>query len=488
MRSLRVLLTLLLAGAPAFAEPGFGMFQVYSGMDEAAGYVGCADDLKEAADAGFSLVMHYPPERARYTGLAEWLTSHPDEATLRDAAALVFPDDPELAFQTWFWTSYLREVARQGGGKVKALVGPLWGHFVDAKSGVRAPQVQRFVQELCAFEKSQSVELIAGWYLDEEPLAERNQHDPAKAKPLVEAIRVGETAAAATPHRIWVGEAPSRPPKAVGAFLAVADALIVVQDPFLWSVDPAARVEEPQFERIPHSLRLAREIAKAVKNEKLEVHLALQAFDWADDDLVQPSRLDMHQQLRYAMGNGLADLGAYAGKPAWGDPPAGIWLFWWSDCKSERKGDKAYQLNRWDDPAGVMWKEACDSERSGEAGAVHVTRDETWSGALLLVGDVIVHKGATLTIQPGAMVRVAPVDHFQGGKDKKHVEIVVQGTLVVKGNEQMKIVFRCDTLDPKLNAKPRKPQKGDWYGFRLEAGGKIDRNKYLYLNDATKVD
>ncbi len=473
-------------GTGVVAQPEIGIVQVYGTLDEAAGFVGCADDLAEAAQAGATRVAHFPPDRARYAGLADWLSAHPEDAALQEAARQVFPDQEDLAFQLFFWKTYLRDAGRAPGGALKVLVGPLWPTFVDAKSGVRAEQVERFIAALGEFEKSQAPERVAGWVLTEEPLAERNRHDPAHAKPLVDAIRAGETRAALPPRPVWVWESMARPPKQVGAFLAVADDLLLIRDGWLWNTDPPARVEDPAWGTIPVSLRTAREIARLVKNEKLRVHVSIQAFDWADDDILQPSHLDMHQQLRLALSGGLADRGAYLGKPAWVDPPAGVWLYAWSDCKSERKTDPVHQRNRWDAADGPEWAEALRAERNGEGGAIHVTRDETWFGSLTLIGDVIVHKGATLTIRPGTMVRVAAIDQYQGGKDKKHVEIVVFGTLVIKGNEQMKVTFRCDTESPALNAKPRKPAKGDWYGFRVEKGGAVDRNKHTYVSEALK--
>jgi hypothetical protein len=86
--------------------------------------------------------------------------------------------------------------------------------------------------------------------------------------------------------------------------------------------------------------------------------------------------------------------------------------------------------------------------------------NETWSGAIVLTGDVIVPLGTTLTIDPGATLQVQPLaDNSRGGVDLSRIELIVEGTLDLDGTGASPVTFTSDRTPT--------PVAGDWYGIRL---------------------
>lgn len=105
-----------------------------------------------------------------------------------------------------------------------------------------------------------------------------------------------------------------------------------------------------------------------------------------------------------------------------------------------------------------------------------ITRDEIWRGEIYIVGDVIVEEGATLTIEPGTVVRVAAnqdvenlmdwpfdlkqgvntEDTYEGGvhfgepyrDEANHISIVVNGTLHAVGTPEEMITITSDSPTP----------------------------------------
>lgn len=92
-------------------------------------------------------------------------------------------------------------------------------------------------------------------------------------------------------------------------------------------------------------------------------------------------------------------------------------------------------------------------------------KDATWSGEVLIKGDVEVAENATLTILPGTVVRFAKIAPF--GPDKLHTdkenhfpgsEIFVRGKLLAKGEKEKKISFA---------SAEKKGNPGDWGGINF---------------------
>lgn len=107
---------------------------------------------------------------------------------------------------------------------------------------------------------------------------------------------------------------------------------------------------------------------------------------------------------------------------------------------------------------------------------VEVTEDETWSGTVILPGDVDVIN-ATVTIEPGTEVRFRErSDLFERGLNPAQAELVIRsGSLVALGTETDPVRFRSTNL--------KAPTSGDWYGLR-NTGGTL-RLEHCVVRDAS---
>jgi parallel beta-helix repeat protein len=84
--------------------------------------------------------------------------------------------------------------------------------------------------------------------------------------------------------------------------------------------------------------------------------------------------------------------------------------------------------------------------------------DETWSGDIILTGDIIVPENKTLTIQPGTDVSIPAYQDSTGENDNSVTEILVRGKLIAVGTSNERIF-----LGPSTEA-----QAGAWGGIRVE--------------------
>jgi hypothetical protein len=85
-----------------------------------------------------------------------------------------------------------------------------------------------------------------------------------------------------------------------------------------------------------------------------------------------------------------------------------------------------------------------------------LSRDEIWSGEILVTSTVEVPAGVTLTIEPGTTVKFR---HYRGYKEPdKRCGLIVSGKLRAVGTADEQIVFTSDASDP-IN--------GDWQMIRL---------------------
>ena len=79
-----------------------------------------------------------------------------------------------------------------------------------------------------------------------------------------------------------------------------------------------------------------------------------------------------------------------------------------------------------------------------------------------VVGDLTVHPGVTLTVEPGATVLFAALsDVMRAGLDTTRTELIVRGTLVADGTASSGIL---------LESAAGTPARGDWYGVHLMPG------------------
>lgn len=114
-------------------------------------------------------------------------------------------------------------------------------------------------------------------------------------------------------------------------------------------------------------------------------------------------------------------------------------------------------------------------------------KNTTWSGEILVKGDVEVAAGATLTIMPGTTVRFAKIEPF--GPEKLHtekdnhlprLEILVRGTLYAQGTKDQKITFASAEASPK---------PGDWGGlnFNSSVGNIVEHCRIMHADTGVHV-
>ena len=121
-------------------------------------------------------------------------------------------------------------------------------------------------------------------------------------------------------------------------------------------------------------------------------------------------------------------------------------------------------------PEGPSYKETW--RRTGMAGKdeytfVNTTRlnfqhhfikeDTRWSGDVLLIGDIVIDPGATLTIAPGTVITSDVGQDLHGMNDAARVDIVNYGEMTADASKGDSIVFRSNASVP---------SPGDWYGIR----------------------
>lgn len=70
-----------------------------------------------------------------------------------------------------------------------------------------------------------------------------------------------------------------------------------------------------------------------------------------------------------------------------------------------------------------------------------IASNTTWSGSVRMVGDVVVPAGVTLTVAQGTNVFVAATDAQAAGADTAHVELLVDGALVIQGSSGAQVSF-----------------------------------------------
>ena len=91
-----------------------------------------------------------------------------------------------------------------------------------------------------------------------------------------------------------------------------------------------------------------------------------------------------------------------------------------------------------------------------------ITNEVTWSGKVLVTGDVWIREGGKLTVQAGTQVLFDPLrDDQTGGKNSSLCEIIVAGgDLVVAGTPEQPVSFTVGFLR----------QEGAWYGVEARKG------------------
>jgi len=88
-----------------------------------------------------------------------------------------------------------------------------------------------------------------------------------------------------------------------------------------------------------------------------------------------------------------------------------------------------------------------------------INKPVTWSGTIIIDGDVTVENKGRLTVEAGTKVLFKPqTDKTSSGKDKTRSELIIKGSLIVKGHMERKVTFSSMSKEPRM---------GDWYGIYI---------------------
>jgi len=108
----------------------------------------------------------------------------------------------------------------------------------------------------------------------------------------------------------------------------------------------------------------------------------------------------------------------------------------------------------------VLVAPGCSRQKLTELDKSTLEKDTTWSGQILVKGDVYVPPGITLTIAPGTTVSFQKIDEKSDrnmfGIDSPYypqAELIIRGKLIAKGTPQDNIVFTSAEI---------KPETSDW--------------------------
>lgn len=103
-----------------------------------------------------------------------------------------------------------------------------------------------------------------------------------------------------------------------------------------------------------------------------------------------------------------------------------------------------------------------------EVGKTTLQKDTTWSGNVLVTGDILVPPGVTLNISPGTIVKFKKIgaesDRNLFGTNSPYyaqAEIIVTGKLIARGTRAQPIIFTSDEA---------KPQTADWAALNFLGG------------------
>lgn len=100
--------------------------------------------------------------------------------------------------------------------------------------------------------------------------------------------------------------------------------------------------------------------------------------------------------------------------------------------------------------------------------------EDTADATRYVAGDLTIASGATLTIMPGTIIRIASTDDLASGVDTARVEFNVDGELVADGTASDPIIF--ESWDPQTTE--------DWVGFYLSADGEGAEFEHCIIRNA----
>jgi hypothetical protein len=125
-------------------------------------------------------------------------------------------------------------------------------------------------------------------------------------------------------------------------------------------------------------------------------------------------------------------------------------------------------------PAEPPPKSGVSAEYAEYAGVL--AGETTWSGEILVRGDVLVPAGSTLIVEPGTVVRVRPAEGTRIAPDylSPRTEILVHGRLLVRGTADRPVRFQTE-------------KEGDWAGLELDRAWRSEVNGARIIGAETGV-
>ncbi len=102
----------------------------------------------------------------------------------------------------------------------------------------------------------------------------------------------------------------------------------------------------------------------------------------------------------------------------------------------------------------VFISAACQKQQVVEVSKLTISKDTTWTGVILVKGDVYVEPGVTLTIAPGTIIKFKRIDETSDQNlfdiDSPYypqAELIIRGRLIAKGTDKEKIIFTSAEID-----------------------------------------
>ena len=99
---------------------------------------------------------------------------------------------------------------------------------------------------------------------------------------------------------------------------------------------------------------------------------------------------------------------------------------------------------------------SCSRQTITELGKTTLEKNTTWSGMVMVSGDIYVPPGVTLTVEPGTIVKFKRIDEKSDQNmfdiDSPYypvAELIIRGQLVAKGTAGNYIVFMSAAIDPR---------------------------------------
>jgi len=107
-----------------------------------------------------------------------------------------------------------------------------------------------------------------------------------------------------------------------------------------------------------------------------------------------------------------------------------------------------------------------------------IDKDTTWSGTVILRGQNVVKKGATLTIMPGTVIKFVWID--EDGDNIGDGELNVEGRIIARGTKDNVITFTSAQPEPKMK---------DWTYIILSHAGEsvVEYCRIMYAFTAVQV-